>query len=51
MRIDRYLYDLKDFRDLIQAVSNERHIVPQLIEKVYWIMHVPILPSNVHPVP
>ena len=51
MRIDRYLHDLEDFRDLIQAVSNDRHIVPQLIEKDYWIMHVLILPSNVHPVP
>jgi hypothetical protein len=40
MRADSYLHDLKDFRDLIQVVSNERRIVPQLIEKDYWIMHV-----------
>ena len=40
MHVDRYLHDLKDFGDLIQVVSNERRILPQLIEKDYWIMHV-----------
>ena len=25
---------------MIQVVSSERRILPQLIEKVYWIMHV-----------
>ncbi len=40
MQADRYLHDLKDFRDLIRVVSNERRILPQLIEKDYWIMHV-----------
>ena len=40
MHTDRYLHEQKDFRDLIQVVSNERHILPQLIEKDYWIMHV-----------
>lgn len=39
MQTDSYLHDLKDFRDLIQVVSNERRILPQLIEKDYWIMH------------
>lgn len=40
MRADSYLHDLKDFRGLIQVVSNEKRILPQLIEKDYWIMHV-----------
>jgi hypothetical protein len=40
MRVDSYLHEMKDFRDLIQVVSSERRILPQLIEKDYWIMHV-----------
>jgi hypothetical protein len=40
MQAESYLHDLKDFRDLIQVVSSERRIMPQLIEKDYWIMHV-----------
>lgn len=40
MQADSYLHNLKDFRDLIQVVSSERRILPQLIEKDYWIMHV-----------
>jgi len=40
MGADTYLHDLKDFRDLIQVVSSELRILPQLIEKDYWIMHV-----------
>ena len=36
MHTDRYLHDLKDFRDLIQVVSNERHILPHLIEKTEY---------------
>jgi len=40
MQTDNYLHNLKDFRDLIQVVSNEQRILPQLIEKDYWIMHV-----------
>jgi hypothetical protein len=40
MRADSYLHDLNDFRDLIQVVSGERRILPQLVEKDYWIMHV-----------
>lgn len=39
MRPDRFLHDLEDFPDLIRAVSHERHIQPQLVEKDYWIMH------------
>lgn len=40
MQPESYLHDLKDFRDLVQVVSSERRILPQLIEKDYWIMHV-----------
>lgn len=39
MHVDSYLHDLKDFRELIQVVASERRILPQLIEKDYWIMH------------
>jgi len=39
MQPDSFLHDLKDFPELIGAVSHERHIHPQLIEKDYWIMH------------
>jgi hypothetical protein len=34
-----YLHDLKDFPDLIEIVASERGIIPQLVEKDYWIMH------------
>lgn len=34
-----YLHDLGDFPDLIQIVAAELGIVPQLVEKDYWIMH------------
>lgn len=40
MRPGSYLQEQKDFSELIRVVSNERHIMPQLIEKDYWIMHV-----------
>ncbi len=40
MQTDNYLHNLKDFHDLIQVVSNEQRILPQLIEKDYWIMHI-----------
>jgi Nucleotidyl transferase AbiEii toxin, Type IV TA system len=40
MHVDSYLHDLKDFRELIQVVSSEKRILPQLIEKDYWIMHI-----------
>lgn len=38
MAID-YLHDHPDFADLIRIVSEERSIVPALVEKDYWIMH------------
>ena len=34
-----FLHELHDFKDLIGAVSREKSIVPQLVEKDYWIMH------------
>ncbi len=34
-----FLHELNDFGELIQIVSGEHGIVPQLIEKDYWIMH------------
>lgn len=36
---DLYLHELDEFADLIRIISEERGIVPQLIEKDYWIMH------------
>jgi len=33
------LHNLGDFPDLIQIVAKERGIIPQLVEKDYWIMH------------
>lgn len=34
-----FLHDHSEFKDLIQIVSGETGIVPQLVEKDYWIMH------------
>ncbi|MCF6259520.1 MAG: nucleotidyl transferase AbiEii/AbiGii toxin family protein [Gammaproteobacteria bacterium] len=34
-----YLHDLEGFPDLIQIVATELGIIPQLVEKDYWIMH------------
>jgi hypothetical protein len=34
-----YLHRHPQFKDLIQIVSDEKKIVPQLVEKDYWIMH------------
>lgn len=39
MGSDPFLHELKDFDELIQVVSGEHEIAPQLIEKDYWIMH------------
>ena len=36
---EKYLHDIKDFSDLIRVLSREMRILPQLIEKDYWIMH------------
>lgn len=39
MSAERFLHELRDFADLIRVVSGEKRILPQLIEKDYWIMH------------
>lgn len=39
MATKTFLHELHDFNDLIGAVSREKKIVPQLVEKDYWIMH------------
>ena len=39
MKSDPFLHELDDFAELIQVVSGEHGISPQLIEKDYWIMH------------
>lgn len=39
MGADTFLHEQDDFDDLIQVVSGEHEIVPQLVEKDYWIMH------------
>lgn len=35
----QWLHNHRDFKGLIQIVSDQLSIVPQLIEKDYWIMH------------
>ena len=39
MSID-YLHNHKEFQQLLNIISEETNIIPQLIEKDYWIMHV-----------
>lgn len=34
-----YLHHLEEFPELIEIVASERGIIPQLVEKDYWIMH------------
>ena len=34
-----FLHERPDFSKLIELVSDERNILPQLVEKDYWIMH------------
>jgi len=38
MAVD-YLHNHPDFADLIRIVSEQRSIIPALVEKDYWIMH------------
>ena len=35
----QWLHNHRDFKGLIQIVSDQLSIIPQLIEKDYWIMH------------
>lgn len=37
---DQYLHSRKDFKSLLLTLSEEKGIIPALIEKDYWIMHV-----------
>lgn len=39
MSRDPYLHELDDFPSLLQIISDEKRIIPQLVEKDYWIMH------------
>lgn len=39
MGSESFLHEQDDFDELIQVVSGEHDIAPQLIEKDYWIMH------------
>ncbi len=39
MSRDPYLHELAESSDLFRIVADERGILPQLIEKDYWIMH------------
>ncbi|RZV42836.1 MAG: nucleotidyl transferase AbiEii/AbiGii toxin family protein [Acidimicrobiales bacterium] len=34
-----FIHERSDFGDLIAAVATEKSILPQLVEKDYWIMH------------
>jgi len=34
-----FLHERGDFSDLINVVADEMSILPQLVEKDYWIMH------------
>lgn len=35
-----FLHNHKEFHQLLNVISEEMNIIPQLIEKDYWIMHV-----------
>jgi hypothetical protein len=37
---DSYLHNHKDFPALLNILAAEENILPRLIEKDYWIMHV-----------
>ena len=34
-----FLHEHKDFREIVDSLSLELDIFPQLIEKDYWVMH------------
>lgn len=34
-----FIHELKDFNQLLQIVSVERSIIPQIVEKDYWLTH------------
>lgn len=35
-----FLHNHKDFSDLLYILAEEKSILPALIEKDYWLMHV-----------
>ena len=35
----KFCHELDDFPELCRVISGERNILPQLVEKDYWIMH------------
>jgi hypothetical protein len=35
-----YLHNHKDFSDLLNILADKNNLLPGLIEKDYWIMHV-----------
>ena len=35
----KFCHELDDFSELCRVISNEKNILPQLVEKDYWIMH------------
>ena len=35
----KFCHELDDFPELCRVISSERNILPQLVEKDYWIMH------------
>ena len=39
MKQKPFLHELEDFRDLLLVVANQKGILPQLVEKDYWLMH------------
>lgn len=36
----RYLHEHPEFKDLLLIIAEEKNIIPALVEKDYWIMHV-----------
>ena len=35
----KFCHELDDFSELCRVISNEKNILPRLVEKDYWIMH------------
>jgi len=34
-----YLHELPDFEDLLLVVADERKLLPEFVEKDYWVTH------------
>lgn len=37
---DKYIHELKEFSNLLEIIATEKGIIPYLVEKDYWLMHV-----------